>query len=216
MKKTKTIAKKRKSAVKKSTKKKSAKLAKAPAGKAKAKTKAKPKAKKPAPTKTSRTISKEPSAVLLTVGNLAPDFQAPTETGETIRLSDFRGKRVILYFYPKDDTPGCTKESCDFRDHFGRLRSLQAEVFGISKDSVQSHQKFKTKYGFPFPLLSDANSQICESYGVWKEKSMYGRKYMGIERTTFILDEQGRISKIFPKVSVTGHVQEILDFLAVV
>jgi peroxiredoxin Q/BCP len=150
---------------------------------------------------------------LLQVGQDAPDFELQNENGETVRLSDYHGKKVVLYFYPKDDTPGCTQESCDFRDNYGRVKSVGAEVFGISKDDVNSHTKFKNKYSLPFSLLADPEGKVVESFGVWKEKSMYGRKYMGIERTTFLVDTDGKIKKIYPKVSVTGHVDQVLEDL---
>jgi len=146
---------------------------------------------------------------LLKVGQKAPSFKLKNESGETISLKDFAGKKLVIYFYPKDDTPGCTKESCDFRDQFSQLKKNGVSVIGVSKDSIASHLKFKTKYYLPFTLLSDEEGQMCEAYGVWKEKSMYGRKYMGIERTTFLIDESGKVSKIYPKVSVTFIVKEL-------
>ena len=147
---------------------------------------------------------------LLKVGDRAPSFRLLNEAGESVSLAQFQGKTVVLYFYPKDDTPGCTQESCDFRDSFSRLVSKGVVVLGASKDSVASHQKFKTKYQLPFSLLSDESGSLCEAYGVWKEKSMYGRKYMGIERSTFIINPQGRIARVYPKVSVSGHVDQVL------
>lgn len=179
------------------------------AGKRVAKKKvAKKAAKKRAPKKAPAVVE-----TLLKVGQEAPNFELQNENGETVRLSDLRGKQVVLYFYPKDDTPGCTQESCDFRDNYGRVKSVGAEVFGISKDDVTSHTKFKTKFSLPFSLLADTEGKAIESYGVWKEKNMYGRKYMGIERTTFIVDTEGKIKKIYPKVSVTGHVDQVLEDL---
>lgn len=153
------------------------------------------------------------SGSLLKVGQKAPAFSVKNEAGEVVTLKSLSGNKVVLYFYPKDDTPGCTKESCDFRDNFARLKKAGVVVLGVSKDSQGSHQKFKTKYDLPFSLLSDEEGKMVESYGVWKEKNNYGKKYMGIERTTFILDEAGKISKIYPKVSVAGHVDEILKDL---
>jgi peroxiredoxin Q/BCP len=150
---------------------------------------------------------------LLKVGQKAPAFTLMNHAGQKVTLKDFAGKKLVIYFYPKDDTPGCTKESCDFRDQFEPVKKAGAVVIGVSKDSVASHLKFKTKYSLPFDLLSDEEGKMCEAYGVWKEKSMYGRKYMGIERTTFIVDESGKIAKIYPKVSVTGHVDEVLKDL---
>lgn len=150
---------------------------------------------------------------MLTVGDKAPEFRLESDSGETVSLKDFKGKTVVLYFYPKDDTPGCTTEACGFRDTGKKFSSKDAVVIGVSADNVASHQKFKKKYGLTFPLLSDPDKKTIQAYGVWKEKSMYGKKYMGIERTTFIIDGQGKIAKIFPKVSVTGHVDEVLGSL---
>lgn len=142
----------------------------------------------------------------LQVGDSAPDFTAVTDSGETISLSDFRGKRVILYFYPKDDTPGCTTQACGFRDNYPVIEEKNAVVLGVSPDSAKSHQKFKTKFNLPFTLLVDEDHAIAEAYGVWVEKSMYGKKYMGIERSHFVIDEEGRIIeaqvKVKPEVSV--------------
>ena len=147
---------------------------------------------------------------LLKAGDRAPSFKAVNERGESVSLESLRGKITVLYFYPKDDTPGCTKEACDFRDSFSRLESEGIRVIGVSKDSPASHQKFQTKYQLPFSLISDESGKVCEAFGVWKEKSMYGRKYMGIERSTFVIDPDLRISKVYSKVSVTGHVDEVL------
>jgi thioredoxin-dependent peroxiredoxin len=149
----------------------------------------------------------------LKVGDLAPAFALPAAGGTTISLSDFRGKKVILYFYPKDDTSGCTKEACAFRDTISILKKKGVVIIGASIDSVASHDKFTAKYKLPFPLVCDEEKDLVKKYGVWKEKSMYGRKYMGIERTTFLIDEKGRIAHIFPKVKVDGHVDEILSVL---
>ena len=150
---------------------------------------------------------------LLKVGQKAPSFSLTNELGEKISLKSLTGKKVVLYFYPKDDTPGCTQESCDFRDNFARLKKSGAVVLGVSKDSETSHQKFKTKYSLPFSLLSDEEGKVCEAYGVWREKNLYGKKYMGIVRSTFLIDEAGKISKIYPKVSVAGHVDEVMKDL---
>ncbi|MDD5434520.1 MAG: thioredoxin-dependent thiol peroxidase [Nitrospira sp.] len=144
---------------------------------------------------------------------MAPDFMIPDYDGREVSLSGFRGKKVVLYFYPKDDTPGCTKEACYFRDAYSEIKKRGAVVLGISVDSVDSHIKFRDKYQLNFPLLSDANKHVVTAYGVWKEKSMYGRKFMGIERTTFIIDEDGRITAIFPKVKVDEHLDEVLKAL---
>jgi len=149
----------------------------------------------------------------LKVGQKAPDFTVTNDTGQKVKLSDFKGKKIILYFYPKDDTPGCTAEACAFRDGIEEIKSRGAVVVGVSTDSVESHKKFKNKFDLNFPLLADTDKKIVEAYGAWKEKAMYGKKYMGIERTTFIIDEQGKISHIFPKVKVDEHYDEVLDAL---
>ncbi|MDZ7289895.1 MAG: thioredoxin-dependent thiol peroxidase [candidate division KSB1 bacterium] len=150
---------------------------------------------------------------MLEVGQKAPDFTLFSDEGKPVSLSQFRGQKVVLYFYPKDDTPGCTKEACSFRDGMSEIARRGAVVLGVSVDPVKSHEKFKTKYHLNFPLLSDGDMQVVNAYNVWKEKSMYGRTYMGTERTTFIIDEQGRIARIFPKVSVDGHLDEVLAAL---
>ncbi|MDD9819469.1 MAG: thioredoxin-dependent thiol peroxidase [Nitrospira sp.] len=150
------------------------------------------------------------STVKLKVGQKAPAFSLPDQDGRIKRLSDFTGKKVVLYCYPKDDTPGCTKESCDFRDGLDEIHDHGAVVLGISADSVASHKKFAKKFTLKFPLLSDEEKITLRAYGVWKEKSLYGRKFMGIERTTFIINEQGKIENIFQKVKVSGHLEEVL------
>ena len=149
----------------------------------------------------------------LNVGDKAPSFKLKNQDGEIISSADLKGKSVVLYFYPKDDTLGCTKESCNFRDEFPKFGKLNAEIVGVSADSVDSHRKFANKYNFPFNLLSDEKKEVIEKYGVWQEKSMYGRKYMGIVRTTFIIDPSGKISKIFPKVKIDGHNEEVMEAL---
>ena len=146
----------------------------------------------------------------LELGDKAPDFTLPTDGNGSLTLSQLKGKKVVLYFYPKDDTSGCTAEACGFRDAFPDYRGAEAVVIGISKDSVAAHDKFKKKYELPFVLASDAGSDVCEKYGVWVEKSMYGRKYMGIERCTFLLDEQGVVRGVWHKVKVPGHVAQVL------
>lgn len=146
-------------------------------------------------------------------GDRAPDFNLPTDDGKELSLSDLRGKKVVLYFYPRDNTPGCTRESCAFRDGLNQIKRKGAVVLGASTDSVSSHRKFKKDHGLNFPLVSDAEKKLVQSYGVWKEKSLYGRSYMGLERTTFLIDEQGRIAKIWPKVKVEGHFEEVLSSL---
>ncbi len=145
----------------------------------------------------------------LQTGAPAPDFTLPTDSAGTITLSDLRGQNVILYFYPKDDTPGCTAESCDFRDALPEFEKLNTAIIGISKCSVKKHNKFKEKYALTFPLASDEEGTVCETYGTWVEKNMYGRKYMGIERTTFLINKTGKIEKIWHKVKVKGHVEDI-------
>lgn len=150
---------------------------------------------------------------ILAVGAPAPDFALPDETGKVNRLSDFQGKQVVLYFYPKDDTPGCTKEACDFRDGIQEIRNKGAVVLGASADSVESHQKFSGKFQLNFPLLSDESKTMLKAYGVWKEKSMYGRKFMGIERTTVLINADGIIERVWPKVKVDGHFLEVLGAL---
>ncbi len=150
---------------------------------------------------------------MLKENDKAPDFSLISDEGKKINLKDFRGKKVILYFYPKDNTSGCTKEACSFRDSIKSFEKNNAVVIGISKDDISSHKKFKEKYNLPFNLLSDESLETIKNYGVWKEKNMYGKKYMGIERTTFIIDEKGIIRKIYPKVKVIGHIEEILNEL---
>jgi thioredoxin-dependent peroxiredoxin len=147
----------------------------------------------------------------LKVGDPAPDFTMPTDGNGTVTLSALRGKKVILYFYPKDDTSGCTKEACGFRDALPDFSKSSATVIGISKDSVRAHDKFKAKYDLPFTLASDESAGTCEKYGVWVEKSLYGRKYMGIERTTFLIDKMGVIRGVWPKVKIDGHVEAVLE-----
>jgi peroxiredoxin Q/BCP len=149
----------------------------------------------------------------LKVGQKAPDFTAMNDKGEKVKLAELKGKKVVLYFYPKDDTPGCTKEACAFRDGINEIKSRGAVVMGVSADSVDSHKKFKSKFDLNFPLLADSDKKMVEAYGVWKEKSMYGKKFMGIERTTFIIDGQGKVAHIFPKVKVDQHYDEVLEAL---
>lgn len=150
---------------------------------------------------------------MLKVGMSAPDFTLNDSNGNPVSLKDFKGKGVILYFYPKDNTSGCTQEACDFRDAFPEFEKLNAVVLGISADSEKSHKGFASKYDLPFILLSDPEKEVIQKYDVWKEKSMYGKNYMGIERTTFLIDKEGKIRKIFPKVKVAGHVEEILEII---
>lgn len=147
------------------------------------------------------------------VGAKAPEFSLPDQDGKVVTLMSFKGQQVVLYFYPKDDTSGCTKEACDFRDALAAIKKAGAVVLGVSKDGKTSHQKFIAKYGLPFALLSDEEAEVCKAYGVYKEKSMYGRKYLGIERSTFVIDATGRIKALFRKVKVPGHVDEVLAAL---
>lgn len=149
----------------------------------------------------------------ITIGTAAPNFEAKDEQDNQITLEMYRGKRVVLYFYPKDSTPGCTTEACDFRDHISRLNILNAVVLGVSKDSAKSHVNFKTKYQLNFPLLVDSQETICKAYEVIREKSMYGKTYLGIERSTFLIDEQGKIKNIWRGVKVNGHIDEIIAAL---
>lgn len=199
---------------KKTAPKKAVAKAKKPAKKAAAKKKPvkKAPAKKAAPKKSAsaQAVQAADASSQLQVGSLAPDFSVSTDQGQVVSLQDFVGQTVILYFYPKDDTPGCTVEACDFRDNFMRLKSKRAVVLGVSRDSQDSHRKFKNKYELPFQLLVDSDGKLCEAYGAWKEKSMYGRKYMGIERMTVLIGPDGLIRKVYPKVQVKGHVDQVL------
>ena len=149
----------------------------------------------------------------LTVGDKAPHFSLPSGSGSTITLKSLVGKQVVLYFYPKDDTPGCTKQACGFRDALTNIEKANTVVLGVSTDDLASHQKFSKKYNLPFMLLSDENAEVSKAYGVYKEKSMYGKTYLGIERSTFVIDETGRLKGIFRKVKVDGHVEEVMDTL---
>lgn len=144
-------------------------------------------------------------------GNAAPDFTATNTNGETVRLKDLRGKKVVLYFYPKDDTPGCTKEACSFRDSFAQFRKQGIEVIGVSTDSEASHKKFTAKYELPFTLLADTDHSIADAYGVYGEKKFMGRTYMGVKRMTFLIDEKGKVRKVFEKVKPEEHAQEVLE-----
>ncbi len=145
----------------------------------------------------------------------APDFNLTANTGQIISLKDLKGKNVVIYFYPKDDTPGCTVQACGFRDSFKDIEKLGAIILGVSPDNVASHEKFIKKFGLPFILLSDTDKRMCQDYGVWVEKSMYGKKYMGVARTTFIINKEGKIAKIFEKVKPEGHNKEIIEALKV-
>ena len=166
--------------------------------------------------KTTVTSSKGKFATVkggLQVGSRAPAFSLPNEKGDVVKLSDLKGKKIVVFFYPKDNTPGCTKEACSFRDGLQAIRKKGAVVLGVSADSIASHQKFSQKFELNFPLLSDESKAMVQAYGVWKEKSMYGRKYMGIERTTVLIAKNGTISHVFPKVKVEGHYKEVLKAL---
>jgi peroxiredoxin Q/BCP len=148
------------------------------------------------------------------VGDRAPAFTLPDQSGEPVKLSDFKGKAVVLYFYPKDDTPGCTREACSFRDEHSALVKAGAVVLGVSPDSTASHQKFAGKFKLPFPLLADTDHTVSEKYGAWGEKSLYGRKFMGITRSTFLIGKDGKVARVWPKVKVDGHVDEVQKALA--
>ncbi|MGH7546538.1 MAG: thioredoxin-dependent thiol peroxidase [Gemmatimonadota bacterium] len=147
-------------------------------------------------------------------GDPAPDFALSSDSGETIRLRDLRGRRVVLYVYPKDDTPGCTVEACGFRDRHDALDDARAVVLGVSPDDVASHVRFKAKYDLPFPLLADPDHRVASAYGAWGKKKMYGKEYEGVLRQTFVIDEQGKFLKVFDKVTPQGHAEEILQVLA--
>ena len=147
----------------------------------------------------------------ITIGTSAPEFTAPDRTGTNISLQDFSGQWLVLYFYPKDNTPGCTVEACGFRDSYKEIEKLGAVLLGISPDSVKSHENFINKFSLPFPLLADEDKSMCKNYGVWVEKSMYGKKYMGVERSTFLIDKKGIIAKAWHNVKVPGHADEVLQ-----
>jgi peroxiredoxin Q/BCP len=146
-------------------------------------------------------------------GKPAPDFEAETDSGETVKLSDFRGRPVVLYFYPKDDTPGCTTEACEFRDAYDVYRERGAEVLGVSPDNVASHEKFKSKYQLPFTLLADPDHAIADKYGVWGERKFAGKTYLGINRSTFVIDPDGNVAAAMLGIKPAGHAQDVLDKL---
>ena len=148
---------------------------------------------------------------MVDVGEKAPEFSMATDSSGTVSLAGLKGKKVVLYFYPKDDTPGCTKEACAFRDAMPDFSGIDAEIIGVSKDPVAKHDKFKAKYDLPFTLASDEESDVCERFGVWVEKNMYGRKYMGIERATFLIDSEGIVRNVWRKVKVPGHAEAVLE-----
>lgn len=147
------------------------------------------------------------------IGTIAPNFTLEAQTGETVTLSDLKGKNVVIYFYPKDMTPGCTTEACDFRDQYQEFADLNAVILGISPDPIERHQKFVEKYSLPFLLLADTDHQTAEAYGVWKLKKNFGKEYMGIERSTFVVDKDGKVAKEWRKVQVKGHVESALAFI---
>ena len=151
--------------------------------------------------------------IMLSEGQKAPDFELEDQKGNKVKLSGFRGKKVILYFYPKDDTPGCTVEACSFRDNLSKLKNKDVEVLGISNDNRDSHEKFSKKFSLPFPLLCDTDKEVSKDYGVYEKKNFMGNEYMGITRSTFIIDEQGRIQSIFYKVKPEEHIEEIFEAL---
>jgi peroxiredoxin Q/BCP len=148
---------------------------------------------------------------MLDVGDKAPAFSLEDQSGKTVKLSDFKGRKVVLYFYPKDDTPGCTREACAFRDEHSALQKAGAVVLGVSPDSGPSHAKFAGKYKLTFPLLADTDHAVSEKYGAWGPKTLYGRKFMGITRSTFLVDEAGKVARVWPKVKVDGHVDQVLE-----
>lgn len=170
-------------------------------------------AKKPAGTSSRAKAASSSAAGGVGVGDLAPDFTLPDEAGDPIQLKDLKGQHVILYFYPKDDTPGCTKQACAFRDAKTRVAKAKAVVIGVSMDNAASHEKFIAKYDLPFTLLSDTDAAVCKAYGVYKEKNMYGKKYWGIERSTFLIDPQGKLKAVFRKVKVDDHLEEVMAAL---
>jgi peroxiredoxin Q/BCP len=192
--------------------KRKAKAVKPKAAKKAVKKVAKKKAAKPAARKAPAKKAAPAATPSSLAGKLAPAFSLTNDAGKKVSLKDFRGKRVILYFYPKDDTPGCTTQACAFRDAEANFSKADAVVLGVSKDDVKSHQKFKTKYKLNFPLLAD-DAGVTEAYGVWKEKNMYGRKFMGIERSTFLIGEDGKVRAEWRKVSVPGHADEVIKAL---
>ena len=153
---------------------------------------------------------------MLETGMKAPDFSLPNQDGETVNLSDFGGKKVVLYFYPKDDTPGCTTEACEFRDNITDFENIDAVVLGVSSDSVKSHSRFRDKYSLPFHLLADTEKQVQKAFGTWVEKKMYGRIYFGTQRATFVIDGEGIIRHVFPKVKPKGHSEEVKSVLALI
>ena len=154
-------------------------------------------------------------SLLPVIGKPAPDFSLPSTTGEPISLKQFKGKKtVVLFFYPKDDSSGCTKEACAFRDSYADLERAGVVLLGVSTDGMDSHLAFREKHKLPFPLLADEDAAVSKLFGVYKQRNLYGKKYMGIERTTFVIDRTGRVAQIWPKVKVEGHIQDVLEFVA--
>lgn len=154
------------------------------------------------------------TSLLPVIGKTAPDFTLPSTSGENVSLKQFKGKKtVILYFYPKDETAGCVREACDFRDQFSEFERQNTVILGVSTDSMESHHKFRDKQKLPFQLLVDEDAAVSKMFGVYKMKNLYGKKYLGIERTTFVIDKTGRIAQIYPKVKVEGHIQDLLEFV---
>lgn len=150
---------------------------------------------------------------MLEIGKKAPAFTLQDQKGKTHKLSDYAGKWLLIYFYPKDDTPGCTKEACQLRDNYADYKKLKAVVLGVSKDSVDSHKKFADKFELPFPILADPDTKMIQKYGAWQEKSMFGKKYMGIQRMSYLIDPKGKVVKVYPKVKPIGHAKEVLQDL---
>lgn len=167
--------------------------------------------KKSAPTKA---VQKPSTSPVVIEGKKAPSFKGHDHNGEKLSLKDYSGKKLVLYFYPKDDTPGCTIEACSFRDEYDSIRKLGAEVLGVSPDNPSSHTKFIGKYQLPFRLLADEGSQVCESYGLWVQKAMYGKTFMGVQRATVLIGEDGKVLKFWPKVKPADHVAQVLEALA--
>ncbi|HEY1721521.1 MAG TPA: thioredoxin-dependent thiol peroxidase [Magnetospirillaceae bacterium] len=167
--------------------------------------------KAPVKAKAAPAATKAVASVTIATGMDAPDFNLPTDGGGTLSLAELKGRPVVLYFYPRDDTPGCTVEACEFRDNLPHFGGINAAVLGVSIDSAKSHDKFKAKYSLPFPLLADEEHSLAEKYGVWVEKNRYGRTYMGTERSTFLIDAMGKVAKVWRKVKVEGHAAEVLE-----
>lgn len=199
------VKKAAKKSAKKSTKKTTKKVVKKAAKKVSSK-----KVVKKTTAKSKASAPKKSLGSMPAVGQLAPDFAVQSDTNGMVSLSKYRGKNVVLYFYPKDDTPGCTREACSFQEHKAKLVGRNAIVIGVSPDGIDSHKKFRVKYGLDFVLLADQDREVCKAYGVWVEKNNYGKKYMGVQRATFLIDTNGCVAYVWPKVSVDGHTEEVL------